>query len=83
MLLVRTRGCITAVTILAAASTVEAQTLRLPPGTLLRVSTIPYNLDLPGVRILAQDADTVTMQLAGDGPRTLPRAHRHSGNNVP
>jgi hypothetical protein len=85
MVLVWTRGCIAAVTILAASITVEAETLRLPPGTLLRVSTIPYTLELPGVRIepaqvtgpiLAQDADTITVQVAGDGPRILPRAHR-------
>jgi hypothetical protein len=79
------RGCIVAITVLATANTLGAQALRLPPGAIVRVSTVPYTLELPGIRveptqvtgpILAQDADTMTVRVAGEGPRILPRAPR-------
>jgi hypothetical protein len=85
------RGCIVAVTILAASIALEAQALRLPIGTRVRVTTVAYTLELPGIRveparvtgpILAQDADTMTVQVAGEGPRILPRAPRRITGTV-
>jgi hypothetical protein len=70
---------------LAATATVAAQVPSLTPGTRVRVHTIAYTLELPGVRIepnqitgsvLSQDADTITVRVTGEGPRILPRAGR-------
>jgi hypothetical protein len=70
---------------LAATVTVAAQAPSLTPGTRVRVHTVAYTLDLPGVRIepnqitgsvLSQDADTITVRVTGEGPRLVPRAGR-------
>jgi hypothetical protein len=63
----------------------SAQERPLAAGTRVRVHTVPYTLDLPGVRleptqitgaVLSQDADTVTVQLTNGSARTLPKANR-------
>jgi hypothetical protein len=85
------RRVVAAVAVLVATIPLAAQSPALTPGTRVRVRTVPYVVEFPGVRIeptritgsvVAQDMDTVTVQVAGEGPRTMPRANRRITGTV-
>jgi hypothetical protein len=66
-------------------SIASAQSAAPAPGDRVRVETVPYVLDLPGIRIeaqrisgsiVSQDDDTVTVKAADQTPRMLPKPGR-------